>query len=220
VLRGQDDEPEFLSVTDADLRERGARLPMMKRAGELLARHRQNCALRFTGAADWLRLTSLGTLIMTFSAIALADVLSPEPLPGHFGGSAALFAGTVTAMVVVKLEKGGINLEWISFAMCSIGIGTVLYVDEQISEFASLLLISLFLALSSLTRFFIGLTASPQTAADWIFVSGYITALGGFLIVAAWIMRLSASPPTIITLDCLFQGISIMGFGLSLREAS
>jgi uncharacterized membrane protein HdeD (DUF308 family) len=193
---------------------------MMGLIEELLARHRRNCALRFTGATDWLRLVLLGILIITFSAIGLADVLAIVPLPGHFGGSAALCAGMMTALVVVKLGKGAIYLEWIGLAMCSVGIGMVLYVDEGISEVASLVLMCLFLALSSVTRLLIGMTASPRTAASWIFASGYITALGGAWITGAWIMRLSAPPPTIIALDCLFQGISITGFGLSLRGAS
>jgi hypothetical protein len=58
---------------------------MMGIIEESLARHRRNCALRFTGATEWLRLVLLGLLIITSSAIGLADILATVPLPGHFG---------------------------------------------------------------------------------------------------------------------------------------
>ena len=184
----------------------------------LLARQRRISALRFTGENDWLRLALLGMLLITLSAVALAEALATMPLPGHFGGSSALFGGVTIALFIVKLGKGAVYFDWIVFAIACVGVGLVLYADERISEFASLLLISICLGVSSGARLWIGSTASPQPAANWIFASGYVGALGGLWIIGAWLMRMSAPPPIIIALDCLFQGVSITGFGLSLRD--
>jgi hypothetical protein len=54
----------LLQAADADFGACGTKAPMMETIGELFARHRQNCALRFTGPTDWLRLTLLGMLIV------------------------------------------------------------------------------------------------------------------------------------------------------------
>ncbi|MEP9390100.1 hypothetical protein [Mesorhizobium sp. KR9-304] len=184
----------------------------------MIARQRRHSTNRFAGESDGSRLVALGILLVTFGALTLASTLAIMPLPGHFGGSSALFGGIAIILFVVRTGTGAIYFDWIVLAVSSIGVGIVLYFDEQIADTLSLILVCTFLGSSVAARLWIGSTAFPRKAASWILASGCLGAISGLCVVAVWVFRMPPASSVILALDGLFQGLAIIGFGASLRE--
>jgi uncharacterized membrane protein HdeD (DUF308 family) len=59
----------------------------------------------------------------------------------------------------------------------------------------------------------------PQAAASWMLSSGCTALVGALWIVGAQAFHTPITPSIILAFDALFQGVSIAGFGLSLKEA-
>jgi uncharacterized membrane protein HdeD (DUF308 family) len=99
------------------------------------------------------------------------------------------------------------------------GAGLTLYADEALDHFLSLVLVCAFLFASGLSRIWIGVPGEPQAAASWMLASACIALLDALWIVGAQAFHMPTTPSIILAFDALFQGISIAGFGLSLKEA-
>ena len=101
--------------------------------------------------------------------------------------------------------------------MTACGAGLTLYADEPLDHILSLVLVCV-------TRVRIvpdldSVTGEPQAAASWILSSGCIALVGALWIVGAQAFHTPITPSIILAFDALFQGVSLAGFGLSLKEA-
>ena len=185
---------------------------------DLFERCRQSFKTRFRRENDWLRLLSLGIILVTFSALALADALAIQPIPGRFGGSSAIFGGIAIVLFVTKVAKGEVYIDWLLDGIFYVLAGIVLYSDENLTEIPTLVCICALLLASGMTRIWIGLTASPEEGATWLLSAGCVAALSGLWIVCAWILVMPTTAALVLALDTLFQGIAIAGFGISLKQ--
>jgi uncharacterized membrane protein HdeD (DUF308 family) len=185
----------------------------------IFARYRHHCKGRFDHQSDWLRLASLGILVITCGALELADNLVPTPIPDHFGGGSAIFSGAMVFLIIQKISRTRFYVDWTLNAIFCMAVGFVLHVDEALDHIYSLVLFCAFLFASGLSRICIGYAAEPQAAASWMLRSGCIALLAALWIIGARVLQKLTMPSNILALDILFQGISIVGFGLSLKEA-
>lgn len=183
------------------------------------ALYRNSYGARFDHRSDWLRLVSLGIFIITFGTLALANNLVPERIPGHFGGGTAIFSGAILFVLIQKISRTRIYLDWTLNGVSFMAVGCVLYANEALDHSYSLVLFCTFLLASGLSRIWIGYTTEPQ-AASWILSSGSIALLAVLWIVGAQVLQISTSPSNVLAFDILFQGVSIVGFGLSLKDRS
>jgi uncharacterized membrane protein HdeD (DUF308 family) len=173
---------------------------------------------RFGNDSDWLRIVFLGAILITLSTVALADAIAVEHLPGHFGGSSAVFGGIAVALFVIKIARGALYWDWLLSALLYFLAGLALSWDENLTYGLSLLYVcSLMLACGAI-RIWIGLTASPDEGASWILCSGWVDVCTGIWIALLWLLAAQMTIAVIFAFDTLFQGIAIAGFGISLKE--
>ncbi len=184
---------------------------------DMLAPYRHRRESRFTHQNDWLRLSILGIIVISFGAIGLAD--SWVPILDHFGCSPALFGGLAIAPFIQKISRAKVYLDWMLNAAFYFGVGYVFYGGETLNYNLSFVVACALLFASGWSRIWIGTMAEPGGVASWMLSSGCIALLGVFWIVGARVLSVATTPSTIVALDCIFQGISIVGFGLSLKKA-
>jgi uncharacterized membrane protein HdeD (DUF308 family) len=203
----------------SSLSRSGTRLEVNTEAAmkNIIARYRENSMRRFCHSSDWARLVLLGALLITFGAIALAAAFAIEMIPGYFGGSSALFSGVTIAFIISRIARTEIYSDWLWNAVFYLGVGLTLCKDESLDQILSSFLICILLLLSSAARVWIGLTAMRRAAAAWMLLSGIIAGLVPLWIIFARALHMAAAPEIAVALDSLLQGISIAGFGVSLR---
>lgn len=185
---------------------------------EILSSCRLRSRHRFSKQSDWMRLTALGYLLVLFAAFDLAFMFTPRAFLDPAGLSIA-FSGAAIVVMITKIAQPDVYLDWILNGALCIGIGILFHIDGTLPRSSLLAGACLLLALSSSTRIWIGLTAFPPRAAQWLFVSGCFAAAGSILIALA-----AGSEPTmaarwILAADVLHQGLCIIGFGNALNTA-
>lgn len=179
----------------------------------------RHCEGRFDHRSDRHRLASLGIFIIIFGTLALADNLLLMPIADPFGGVSAIFSATMVFLIIHRISGARIHVDWTLNAIFLMISGFVLYADETLEHIYALVLFCTFLFASGLSRLWIGYSEEQQAAASWMLRSGYIALLAALWVVSARVLQISTMPSNILALDILFQGISIVGFGLSLKEA-
>jgi uncharacterized membrane protein HdeD (DUF308 family) len=184
-----------------------------------LAGYRQAHEHRFYRDHDWLRLSVLGCVLLTFSTLALADALATRPLLGDVPGGSAMLIGATIILFTLKIARAEMYGDWILNGVLYVGIGVALSVDEASGHASPSILFCLLLMVSGATRIWIGLTTGPQAVAMWLWPSGCVAVVGGIGAFAAWILAAPITPLSVFAADSLFQGISIAGFSASLRDA-
>lgn len=187
---------------------------------KIFSRYRHSCEGRFSHQSDWLRLASLGILVITFAALELMDNLVAKKIRDHFFGGSAIFGGVIIFLIIQKISRTRFYADWTLNAIACIAVGLVLRVDEALDHTYSLVLFCAFLFASGLSRICIGWAAEPEAVASWMLPSGCIALLAACWTVGTRALQLSTMPSNILALDILFQGISIVGVGVSLKQAS
>ena len=162
---------------------------------------------------DCRRLLFLGLILVLFGAITFAGEYRPRAIVGNLSGISAIYGGVATIIVILKLGRGKICIDWILAAAFYFGAGLVVRSDNTLPyTIFSILLCTLFL-LSAFSRISIGLSTSPQGAAVWMLYSGILAIMGAILIGIALAHDMRAAPQFIISLDTIFLGVSIANFG-------
>ena len=187
-------------------------------AAVLTCRHAR--AARFRHPSDWLRLTLLAGLILTFAVFAIAEALaSPRRIFTDFSGSETLFAGLAIILFIGKIGRPQIYFDWLLFGATHAGIGLSLLPPEDTASTFSPLAFSGFLIASGALRIWVGLTADPPAAGGWITSSGCVGLLSGAAVAIAQVWKFPLPALNVVALDLLLLGIAIAGFALTLRES-
>lgn len=171
---------------------------------------------RFAGPKDWLRLTMLGAILMNFAALGLAGAVFGSRTSDDVLGHAAVFGGMMLSIAIVRIGRPAIYLDWLGNGLLCIGLGTILSVSPTLASPALFALFCVLFAAWALLRLWIGVTAGDPTG--WLMTSGLIG-----LFCAGWPMLTHLTGPAadmhlVLFVDLLVHGLSIVGFGLSLRS--
>lgn len=185
---------------------------------DLIAHFRYSHQYRFGGDRDWLRLSILGGVLLGFSTLALAEALARKPPFDNFAGEAAMFSGAAIVLFIVRISMTAIYADWILSGALCIGVGFSLIISGVHGDMPPPVLFCLLLLASGAVRLWIGITAYPRTAGNWLCYSGSIGALVGFLGFLSPFVDLPISALSVVATDLLFHAVSIVGFGLALQD--
>lgn len=178
-----------------------------------LPRDSNDPSLQPSNPTDCRRLMFLGLILVVLGAITFVGELHSRYMAGTLNGISAIYGGVAIIVVIIKIGRGTIRIDWILAATFYFGIGLVVrYYGTLTYTIFSILLCALFL-LSAFSRISIGLSASPQGAAVWMFYSGILATMGAILIGIALAYHIRVAPQFIISLDTIFLGVSIANFG-------
>lgn len=173
---------------------------------------------RFRQPSDWIRFVALGVLLVALAVLSFMNTLTRWGMNGYWPGMGAMFGGLLTGIIIIRLSRPELYLDWIAAGILQIGLGLMLSRDAQLvapSEFALFCLV--FVALGTL-RLWIGATLEPGKGTASLMAGG-LTSL--FCVGWAILERFAAigvAWDVIVATDLLLTGFSIFGFGLALRH--
>lgn len=197
----------------------------MMRVSALLAiiqtviRHRgRELFLRFRGPHDWKRVVVLGVILVDLSILAMATVLYGSGKTSYRPGLALIFGGLFLSIVVIKMAGPRLYLDWLTIGALRIALGVLLAKDPFLQTVSSFALFCTLLMAAALLMTWIGATHIMGKGREWLMASGLTSACFVFLIFIVRYIRLSIVPDIVLATDQLLFGVSLIGFGLSLRD--
>lgn len=190
-----------------------------------LHRQRRSSKDRFHRPGDGSRIIFLGALLVIFGALALLDVARPGAIPDGFSGGSAIFGGAAVSFFVTKIARTSIYPDWLLSGASYSVAGMILAADQSLSQVSSLLGFLTSIAAAGGLRVWIGATASPERGAAWFSTAGVFCLLSASWVLLVWLVGpppsnfgLSASPALVLSLDTIALGVSMAGFGSSIKE--
>lgn len=187
-------------------------------AKQLIARARFAHQHRFQHEHDWLRLSVLGGILLSFSTLVLAGVLGGKPLLWGIARDSLVGSGAAIALFIVRIARTGLYADWLLGALLYIGAGFSLVGDAQYDSPPPTLFCLLLMACAA-TRSWTGLTAFPCHAGAWLRFSGGIALACGVIGLSAPLFSISVSALSLVAVDLLFHGVAVVGFSIALRDA-
>ena len=184
----------------------------------VLAR-RERTAKRFKGPADGLRLAVLGVVLMSLATLALMDPISGRKLPDYVPGISAIFGGVMLCIAIIRIGWPALYLDWIASGLLYIGLGAILYRNSTaISNEIFVLFCTLFLASAALRIWIAATLGAKDDRTAWLMAGGLTGLFCSFWTIVMWLTAIAIDPDLVVCVDVVLYGLSIAGFGLSLRE--
>jgi uncharacterized membrane protein HdeD (DUF308 family) len=170
--------------------------------------------------AKWYLIIALGVVYVLASTIALYSIVTSTVASVLTVGIMMLIAGVAEVINACQLKS------WSKFFL-RIAIGA-LYVVAGVATFENPVLASVLLTfmlgasliVSGIIRMTLGFGMEIGTPWVFVFLSGVITLLLGFVILAHWPISSIYTLGFLLGLDLLFVGLGWIGVGLSLRLGS
>jgi uncharacterized membrane protein HdeD (DUF308 family) len=184
----------------------------------VLARQ-ERTAKRFRGPADWLRLAVLGVVLMSLATLALMDPVSGRKLPDYVPGISATFGGVMLCIAVIRIGWPTLYLDWIVSGLLYMGLGAILYRNSTaIPNEIFLLFCTVFLASAALRIWIAATLGAKDERRAWLMAGGLTGLFCAFWMIVMWLTEIAIDPDLVVCVDVMLYGLSIAGFGLSLRE--
>ncbi|WP_414463597.1 hypothetical protein [Hyphomicrobium sp. DY-1] len=174
-------------------------------------------AKRFSKKTDWLRLIVLSFMISLYCLIGFLLICYQATSSNLAIGMTAAFTGITTIVMTSKIARPDIYLDWMLNG-AFVAVAGLILVNDKINDlqFAAS---GALLLLSALTRVWIGITAYPRRAAQWIGDSGYLGTVGALWAGCALIFDWKPSLPTVLEIDIFVEGLCIAAFGIALHRS-
>lgn len=173
---------------------------------------------RFEGDYDAGRLVILGIVVIDLAAIAIANDVFGKLIINYWPGMASLFAGLLFAIIIIRLGRPALYIDWVANGVLHVCLGIVLTNDAYLlSTWFAISFYTLLIA-CGLTTTWIGVTL-PFGNGRPSFVAGGLASL----VVAASaifdrLVTQAIAPDTILASLLLLLGLSTSYLGLSLRR--
>jgi len=189
------------------------------RVQRMILKRRATTARRFRKSSDSIRFVVLGVLLIDFAALALVNAVIDGSLGGYWVGMAPVFGGILIMIIIVRVARPALYLDWIALGVLEVILGLLLADGPFVYGLSFLLPLFLCFGMLALLRVWIGLTLPPGKGAASLLAGG----LAGlfclsWMIVDQFIISV-VEPDTILAVDLLLTGLAIVGFGLSLDHS-
>lgn len=189
----------------------------LRRLHRVVLRRQKVTADRFHQPSAWLRLVALGFLLVDLALLTLANTHFDPNIGGYRPGMGSVFAGALIVIIIVRLARPLLYLDWIAVGMLKIALGLVLGADSSSAKLLVFALFGLIFTILSLLKLWIGLTYPPGRAAASLTAGGFVSLFCVMGLVVARVANLGIGADTILAIDLTITGFSIIGFGLALR---
>ncbi|EJN06751.1 hypothetical protein [Phyllobacterium sp. YR531] len=184
----------------------------------LVYRRRGKVSGRFNGPYDWTRLVALGVVLISLASLALTNSILGRNFVGYWPGMSSIFGGLLLSIVLTRMGRPVLYLDWIANGVVRVGLGFLLSNDSLFASTLSLVLFCSLFTTSAVLTIWIGLTLNIVNGRAWLVAQGLVG-----LFCVAWTIfdhftLANIRPDVILAVDLLLHGLAIAGVGLSLRR--
>lgn len=195
-----------------------SRLPLANFFRVAISERRHKTGERFKGPYDAGRLIVLGILLIDLAVIAGANAVLDDLVIEYRPGMASLFAGLLLSIIVIRLGRPKLYLDWIANGVLHVCLGLILARDPYLVSTWYPILFYLLLMACALMTTWIGLTMGAEEGRP-AFLAGGISILVVAIsaIVDAHGVR-SIAPDVVLAASLLLLGLSTGALGMALRK--
>lgn len=182
---------------------------------DAISSRRRLTANRFRQPTDWIRLVMLGILLINLAALSLIQSLTDRRMDGYFPGMGTIFGGLLIGIIILRIARPAVYLDWIAAAILQVSLGFFLAQQPGLLSGSTFALFCLIFIILGIVRLWIGVTREPGKGAASL-MAGALTSL--FCVTWAVFDRfatLGVSPDVILATDLILTGASVIGFGLA-----
>jgi len=169
--------------------------------------------------AKWGWIVALGVISLIAGVIALGSVVSATVATVLVVGVMMIVAGVAEVINAFQIKTWGRFLFWLALGILYIVAGFVAFENPLLTAAWLTLILGAALVASGVVRIFLGF--SMQHGSPWIgvVVSGLVTLLLGFIILAHWPVSSLWTLGIFLGVDLVLAGASWIGVGMGLRRS-
>ena len=170
--------------------------------------------------ARWYLIIALGVVYILASTIALYSVVMSTVASVLTVGIMMLIAGIAEVINACQLKSWSKFFLWIAIGALYILAGVATFENPVLASLLLTFILGASLIISGMIRTTLGFSMKIGTPWVFVFLSGVITLLLGFIILAHWPISSIYTLGLLLGVDLLFVGLGWIGVGLSLRLGS
>lgn len=163
-------------------------------------------------------LVAFGAVFIALGLLALGSVVTATIVTVYFVGVIMIVAGVAEIGMALRAKSWSGFLVWMFLGVVySVG-GIFAFVNPLLTAGTLTLFLGAALVASGLMRIYLALQMRAGSAWGWVVVSGAITALLGFSILANWPFSSLYVLGVFLSIDLLFAGIAWISLGMTLKS--
>ncbi|MBV9115195.1 MAG: DUF308 domain-containing protein [Hyphomicrobiales bacterium] len=170
--------------------------------------------------AKWYLIMALGVVYILASAVALYSIVMSAVASVLIVGIMMLIAGVAEVINACQLKSWSKFFLWIAIGALYIFAGVATFENPVLASLLLTFMLGASLIISGMIRMTLGFSMKIGTPWVFVFLSGVITLLLGFVILAHWPVSSIYTLGFLLGLDLLFVGLSWIGMALRLRLGS
>ncbi|MBV9520123.1 MAG: DUF308 domain-containing protein [Hyphomicrobiales bacterium] len=170
--------------------------------------------------AKWYLIMALGVVYILASAVALYSIVMSAVASVLIVGIMMLIAGVAEVINACQLKSWSKFFLWIAIGALYIFAGVATFENPVLASLLLTFMLGASLIISGMIRMTLGFSMKIGTPWVFVFLSGVITLLLGFVILAHWPVSSIYTLGFLLGLDLLFVGLSWIGVALRLRLGS
>lgn len=168
--------------------------------------------------ANWGWFVVLGIAFIMLGFVALAHVLASTLVTALYVGALILVGGVVQVIHAFRVQGWGRFFYWMLAGLLYVVAGGLIMYNPLLGAGVLTLMIGVALAVEGIFRIIAGVGTRPGKGWGWIVVSGLVTLLLGFIIIARWPVNSVYILGLFLGVDLIVNGVGTLLFGLTLRD--
>lgn len=166
----------------------------------------------------WGWYVALGVALMLLGIIALANLVIATLASVLFVGAMMTVGGIFQITVALRVRKEGGFFLWLASGLTYAAAGILIFYNPTLAAKAFTLLLAVALILAGVARVMLGIRSRPSEGWGLIVASGVISIIAGAIVMFGWPYNSLFMLGIVLVVDLIFQGASVMSFGLLLRS--
>jgi hypothetical protein len=161
----------------------------------------------------------LGILLVNLAVLTFANTHLDRNIGGYRPGMGFVFAGLLVGIIVLRIARPLLYLDWIAVGLLKIILGVILGSAPSQTTLLAFISFSLVFTILAMLKVWIGIAFPPGKAAASLTAGGFVSLFCVAGVVVTRMAKLGISVDTILAIDLTITGFSIIGFGLAMRPS-
>jgi uncharacterized membrane protein HdeD (DUF308 family) len=162
---------------------------------------------------------AVGVVFVVLGALAFGHLTVATLASIIFIGSLMTIGGVINILHAFQLKPWKGFIYWVLAGVFYSVAGVVALTNPVFAAAMLTLIFAWLLIISGLLRVGLGIHLRRHSGWGWIVASGVVTGVAGFIFATGWPSNTLWLLGMIIAIDLVFQGSSLIGFGLAIKNA-
>ena len=162
----------------------------------------------------------LGIVYIAAGVIAGGNLLLATSASVYYVGAMMVIAGVIHIVQAFQVKGWGAFIWWLLGGVLYTAGGIAVFFNPLLASTALTLVFATLVIISGVSRIWLGFQVRPGDGWGWIIASGIVSILAGFILMLGWPINSLWLLGMMLSIDLIFQGVSLAFFAFSLRKAA